>query len=280
VIDNVLITGSHGALARELLSMLGSSAFGLSRQELDIGDRRSVQSQVERLRPALIINCAAATDVDRSELEQDWAFKVNALGPLYLAEAARAAGARLVHMSTDYVFAGDKGAAYVESDPTGPLNFYGLAKLEGETNVLTALPEALVVRTAWIHSAAGNGFPARVIGWAKKYGRVSAPTDQVSSPTNAADLAEGILTLVEKGSVGIIHLAGAGCASRFQLAVETVRAAGLDAEVEPARAVDFVSPAPRPANTCLDCSEAARWGVTLPDWRDGLRRSVAAMMKL
>jgi dTDP-4-dehydrorhamnose reductase len=254
------------------LRVFGRGAAGCDLDDFDIADRPATLTEIARLRPRLLVNCAAATDVDRCELEHDYADRTNVLGPKHLAEAAAEVGARLVHVSTDFVFDGAKGAPYRETDAPQPLNYYGWSKLEGEQAVLAVLPAALIVRTSWLYGHGGDHFPGRVLGWAARGGPLRMVDDQIGSPTYADDLAVAIRALADQGAQGIFHLAGAGCASRLDWARETVTLAGLDVQVVPAKSSEFPLPAPRPANTCLDCSKAADLGVRLQPWRDGLAR--------
>jgi dTDP-4-dehydrorhamnose reductase len=252
----------------------GRETVGCDLDDFDIADGSATRTAVARLQPRLIVNCAAATDVDRCELDHEYADRANALGPKNLAQAAAEVGTRLVHVSTDFVFAGDRGRPYVETDTPGPVNHYGRSKLEGERGVLAAWSDALIVRTSWLYGHGGKHFPGNVIKWAAGGGPLRIVDDQMGSPTYAEDLAAGIRALTERGAVGIFHLGGTGCASRFEWAVETATEAGLGVQVFPASSSEFPLPAPRPTNTCLDCSKAAGLGVQLPPWRDGLARYI------
>lgn len=178
----------------------------------------------------------------------------------------------MIHVSTDFVFDGRECRPYRETDAPNPLNHYGLSKLEGERAVLTALPSALIVRTSWLYGRGTNHFPVKVLSWAAGRREIRVATDQFGSPTNTEDLARGIRRLIEAGAQGIFHLAGSGCASRYDLARETLARAGLDVKVVPASASEFSLSAPRPTNTCLDCGKAAGLAVELPPWRESLAR--------
>ncbi|OFW62082.1 MAG: dTDP-4-dehydrorhamnose reductase [Actinobacteria bacterium RBG_16_64_13] len=259
-------------LGRACLQAFGPDASGCGRGDFDIADRAGVLAHLSRLSPGLIVNCAAATDVDRCELDHGYADTANAVGASHVAEAAAILGARLVHISTDFVFGGREGRPYRETDEPSPLNYYGLSKLKGERAVLAALPSALVVRASWLYGDGPGHFPARVLSWASERSEIRMAADQFGSPTFAEDLARGIRALVATGVQGVFHLAGSGCASRYDVAWETLALAKLNVTVVPVSASEFPSPAPRPANTCLDCTKAAGLGVDLPPWRDGLAR--------
>jgi dTDP-4-dehydrorhamnose reductase len=177
-------------------------------------------------------------------------------------------------VSTDFVFSGDKGKPYEEDDPPDPLNYYGRSKLTGERSVSAEMPDAIIVRTSWLYGHGGTHFPGKVLEWASRGEALSIADDQAGSPTYADDLAQAFRTLVERNVSGIFHLGGSGCATRFEWAQEAIALAGLDVEMIPVPSSHFPSPAPRPANSCLDCSKAARLDVQLPPWREGLARYV------
>ena len=189
---SVLILGCRGMLGSACLRVFGVEAVGCDYAEFDIADREQVLAEVTRLHPDLIVNCAAATDVDRCEHNHDYADAANAVGPGFVAEAAATVGARLVHISTDFVFDGLKGGPYQETDTPDPLNHYGSSKLEGERAVLAALPNALIVRTSWLYGHGGAHFPAKVLAWAAGREEIRVADDQFGSPTHAADFAHGI----------------------------------------------------------------------------------------
>ncbi len=268
-----LVLGASGQLGRACAALWGDRALALAHSQVDISDRADVRAVIERIRPGLIVNCAAATDVDRCETDHDYADSANWHGPECLAELANEYGVRLAHVSTDFVFAGDKPSPYVETDTPGPVNYYGLSKLCGENAVLAAHPDALVIRTSWVFGDGVASFPRKVLKWAGRGEPLRVVTDHRGSPTYASDLAWGMSVLLDQDISGLVHLAGAGCASRFDIAVETLRMAGSPVVVAPAQASEFPLPAPRPAATCLDCSKAASFGVIMPTGRKVLRVS-------
>ncbi len=273
----VLVLGAKGMLGGACLRAFGPSAVGRDLEDFDLSVRADSLKAIKHLRPRVIVNCAAATDVDRCETDHDYADRGNSLAPKHAAEAAAEVGARLVHISTDYVFAGDKGEAYRETDYPEPLSYYGASKLAGERSVRLASPDALIVRTSWMYGHGGKHFPGSVLGWAAAGGPLSIVDDQIGSPTYADDLAAALKALVERSNAsGLFHLGGAGCASRLEWARETLALAALEVEVLPASSADFPLPAARPANSCLDCSKAAGLGVKLPPWRDGLARYLSS----
>jgi dTDP-4-dehydrorhamnose reductase len=247
--------------------------------QFDITDpaavKRRVSQFVDTLAPseqATLVNAAAYTNVERAEHEPDRAYLVNERGAALLARAARDASLGFVHVSTDFVFDGRKSGPYLEDDGPNPLSVYGLSKLAGEVAVAAENPDALIVRTAWVFGPAGVNFPTKILHAAKSRPSLSVVTDEIGSPTYTIDLATGIVGLVEAGATGLFHLVGAGSCSRFELAEEIVRLAGLDTPIERVTSDAFPTQAARPMNSVLDCSKAARLGVTMPDWHDALAR--------
>ncbi len=279
-----LVTGGGGMLGRAITGLLGPRAVSLAHADLDISDRQAVASALERVRLGMLINCAAANDVDRCETDHRYAEAANVEGPRILAEACGARRIGLVHVSTDYVFDGATSTRYGEDDAPNPVNYYGRSKLLGEEAVLAAAPDmpaSLIVRTAWVYGPGGpdtTNFPLKVLDWARRSGRLRIAGDQWSSPTYAPFLARGILELVAAGAQGVYHLAGEGCVSRLEFAQQVIAATGLEVTVEAARTADFPSPAPRPRRTCLDCPRAAALGVRLPVWKEGIRRYAGELL--
>jgi dTDP-4-dehydrorhamnose reductase len=246
-----------------------------------VTQRDQVEQAVAAAEPDLVINAAAFTAVDQAELEPEAARLVNAAAPGWMAVAARAAGARCVHISTDFVFDGASGAPYAPDAAANPLSTYGRTKRDGEIAALAADPGALVVRTAWVHSPHGNGFLQTMLRLMGQGATVRAVADQVGTPTYAAGLAEAIWSLAAAGAAGIHHFTDAGVATRYDHAVaiaEEGRAAGLftsEPQVVPIPAVQFPAPAERPAFSVLD--KSATWallGGPAPHWRANLRRCI------
>lgn len=282
-----LIAGAGGMLGSALqreLARGGCDWVAPKERSFDITDERIVAEVVRTFaasRPVgtegVLINAAAYTDVERAEDEPHVAYEVNERGARVLAHEARSCGLRFVHVSTDFVFDGEKSSPYAEDDVPNPLSAYGSSKLAGEHSVFAADPDALIVRTAWVFGENGTNFPLKVLARARERGELAVVTDELGSPTYTADLARGLIGLVETGERGLFHLAGAGACSRYDLAAETVACAGLeDVHIAPVFSASLVTKARRPKNSCLDCSKAARLGVTMPDWRDGLQRFVAS----
>jgi dTDP-4-dehydrorhamnose reductase len=277
-LTDVLVLGAKGMLGQACLRAFGETAVGRDLDDFDLSAHGTALKEIRRLRPRLVVNCAAATDVDRCETDHEYAYRGNTLTAKHTAEAAAAVGARLIHMSTDFVFAGDKAEPYRETDAPHPINQYGLSKLAGERAVQLAAPDALVVRTAWLYGHGGDHFPGKVLQWAERGGPLRIVDDQTGSPTYAEDLATALRRLsAHSNASGLFHLGGAGCATRFEWARETLVLAGVDVAVVPAPTSEFPLPAQRPPNSCLDCSKAAGARVELPPWRDGLARYVRTL---
>jgi dTDP-4-dehydrorhamnose reductase len=226
-----------------------------------------------------VINCAAFTNVDAAESEPATAQAVNAVGPGNLARACAAAGARLVHISTDYVFSGDVNRPYEISDECGPLSVYGRSKLDGELAVHAELPEAQVVRTSWVYTGgAGNDFVAAMRRLAATDRTVDMVADQTGSPTYAGDLVDALLHIAAGGiTAPVLHAANAGAASRFEQAQAVFSQLGADpARVRPVSTDAAVRPARRPVFSALGMAESARAGLTpLRPWRDALEAALA-----
>ncbi|HKF76388.1 MAG TPA: dTDP-4-dehydrorhamnose reductase [Candidatus Dormibacteraeota bacterium] len=263
-----LITGAAGQLGSDLRLLL-PEADARDRHQLSITDRDAVMAAVRGHR--LVLNCAAYNAVDAAEADPAPAFAVNAEGAANLAWACRRAGARLVHFSTNYVFDGTAGRPYAESDVPGPVGAYARSKLEGEQRVLAELPGALVVRSAGLFGAVGSAikggsFPERMVARARAGQPLRVVSDQHLNPTYTADLAAAVLELADRGEEGVVHLVAAGCCSYWDLTVEALRLAGVEADVEPADTAAVGAAAPRPRNGCLASERVA----PLRHWREGL----------
>ena len=271
-----LITGADGQLGRALRRLLDAAGvIACARASLDITDVRAVRAAVAEARPDVIINAAALTDTSLCEREPRLAHAVNALGAENVARGAAATGAKIVAISTNEVFAGDIDGAYLEDAYPHPLNEYATSKLEGERRVRAASPDALIIRTAWVYGD-GDNFVEKVLRAARTGTTLRFVTDEVATPTNADDLAQGILGLLAANAPGgIYHLTNEGEASRFDWASEIVRLAGVDAgAVEPVttdelRASGYHGPH-KPPRTVLANTRANALGVRLRPWQDAL----------
>lgn len=282
-----LVTGAGGQLGQCLVERLRACralVAAPARHELDVTDREAVRRAVLGAPggpPAVVVNAAAMTHVDRCEAEPEAAQRANARAPGWLAEASREAGAAFVQVSTDYVFDGTEQRPYREDDPTGPRSVYGRTKLEGEERARAAHPEALVVRTAWLFGP-GRNFVRTILEAAERARRGEGPPlrvvdDQRGSPTWAGHLADALLLLVERDARGIYHAANSGSATWWELARAAVDAWGHpELPIEKVTTAEFPRPAPRPAWSVLDLGKAERAGVRMPIWTEGLRAYLAS----
>lgn len=276
----VLVAGAGGQLGLDLVDAFADhDVVGLTRGELDITDEAAVATAVDALRPALVINAAAATDVDGCESDPLGAHRVNALGPWWLARACERSGATLVTFSTDYVFdgtapSGPGGAprGYVEGDPVAPLSVYGRTKAAGEQLVRETLPHHHIVRTAWVSGARGRNFVRTMLRLADEGRDVRVVDDQVGSPTFTRDLAEAVRTLAVSGRYGTLHLVNEGSCSWFELAAAVFALTGRTVDLGPQPSSAIERPAPRPSWSVLDTTHATALGLALPSWQDGLLR--------
>lgn len=274
----LLVTGAAGMLGHEVVAAatrLGHEVAAWDLVECDLTNAEATLDAVRRLGPRAAINCAAYTNVDGAEADEPAAERVNADAAGNLADACAAAGARLVHVSTDYVFDGTKTEPWVESDPVAPLGAYGRTKLHGEQQVAAALADHAIVRTAWLFGPHGPNFVSTMLGLAATRDEVSVVTDQVGSPTYAGHLARALVDLAERTDTGIFHGAGAGACSWYELTLEAFDAAGVDCRVLPTTSAQFVRPAPRPAYSVLGSERDHP--ITLPPWQEGVRAHLAAL---
>ena len=285
----IVLIGRNGQLGWELrqtLSALGE-VIALSRAELDLAVSDSIAKTLTALRPDLILNTSAYTEVDLAESQVELAMQVNANAPGVLAEVAHRLGAALVHYSTDYVFDGKGTRPYTENDPPNPVNVYGQSKYQGEQNIQQAGDAYLILRTSWVYSLRGNSFVNKVLGWARKNSTLKIVSDQVSSPTwaralaevTASALAENKAGLVEKVRErrGLYHLAGDGFTSRYEwakriLALDPNPTEQLVQSIEPVSSLEFPTPALRPLFTALDCALFEQtFGLQMPVWEKSLQ---------
>ena len=274
-----LITGAAGMLGRDLQEALeGRDVVALSRAELDITDTAAVASALAGV--DVVFNCAAYTAVDAAETDEQAAHLVNAVGPATLAEATAANDARLVQLSTDYVFQGTATSPYPEDEPRHPLNAYGRTKAGGEEAVLRLNPAGgYVVRTAWLYGEHGPNFPATMLRLGRERDSVQVVDDQVGQPTWTADLARQLVLLADSDApAGVYHGTNSGQASWFEFAQATFQEAGIDpAKVEPTDSSQFVRPAPRPAYSVLGHDAWSRAGLEpMRDWRAALHDAVSS----
>jgi dTDP-4-dehydrorhamnose reductase len=268
----ILVVGSKGMLGQELMALLGSAARGVDVGDIDITDLASVQRVLVTLKPRIVINAAAYTDVDGCETQTELALQVNGEGVAHLAMITKEIGAKLVQLSTDYVFDGRNPSAYQEDDAPAPLSVYGESKLAGEMNAKFN-PDYLIVRTQWLYGHAGKNFVETMLRLAGERSELAVVDDQIGSPTWTYDLSLAIKALIDKGCTGIYHAANSGTVSWNGFAREIFHQAGLAITVNPMSTEQLGRPAARPLHSTLDCSKlAADTGFVPQPWQEALKR--------
>lgn len=253
------------------LARRGADAVGVDVAEVDVTDAGRVNAVVARERPAAIVNCAAFTAVDECESHRELCFAVNAGGAENVAAAAARVGARVVHVSTDYVFDGAARVPYAEDAEPRPLSVYGESKLEGEKRVAAAAGRHVIVRTAWLFGVGGVNFVSRILTRAKDGETLAVVDDQFGSPTYAGHLAEALANLLDVEFGGVVHVAGAGVASWYDVAAEVLRITRIKVPLEALASGGLDLAAPRPPFSALDASLYARLtGRAMPPWQEGV----------
>ena len=267
----ILITGAAGMLGTDVVRAAHAAnheVVALARADLDVRRSYLVRRMLDRERPDAVINCAAWTDVDGAEADEEAATELNGRAAGIVAAAAADVGAAIVHPSTDYVFDGTARDPYLESHPTSPINAYGRSKLAGEYVVAEANPRHFVVRTSWLFGSAGRNFVETMLGLASAGGPVLVVRDQVGCPTYTGHLAEALVRLLDGESHGLHHIAGQGECSWFEFANEIFERAGVETRAMSCTSDEFPRPAPRPAYSVLRTER--EYGFELPPWQDGL----------
>ena len=280
----IIVTGASGQLGRELQALAGTfpalDFFFTDRDSLPIGDPGRVTAFFRETRPAFCINCAAYTAVDKAETEKDLAFAINGEAVGLLALACKGVGARLIHISTDYVFDGQSAIPLKESDPTGPINIYGASKLKGEQLALQHNEDTVIIRTSWVYSEFGNNFVKTMIRLMREKESIKVINDQIGSPTYAADLAAVILRIAsgEKFVPGIYHYSNEGQISWFDFALAIKELTSSSCSVDPISTSQYPTPAKRPHYSLLDKSLIkTTYGLAIPGWKERLAVCIARL---
>lgn len=275
----ILVTGSNGQLGSELKDLASQHAdfdfVFLTRAELPLNDNAVLAKAVAERQPDFVINCAAYTAVDKAESEREDAFQINATAVGVLAKAAADAGAKFVHVSTDYVFDGTRRAPLKEDDAVSPVNVYGESKLAGEEAALANNPCSVIIRTSWVYSYHGKNFVKTMLRLMAEKESISVVADQWGSPTYAADLAAAILQIVQSAQwqPGIYHFSNQGVITWFDFAKEIAAQTQSTCAVQPTTTANFPTPAKRPAYSVMDKSKIAeRYGIAMNDWKASLRQ--------
>lgn len=250
----------------------GDAVTGLSSRDADIRDSNRVQHAVRETRPEWVVLAAAYADVDGCEGNPELAFAVNRDGAVNVATAAKQTGARLVFLSSDYVFDGEKTAPYEIADARNPQSVYGRTKAEAEIKLLELMPECCVARTSWLFGTGGKCFPDTILKLAASRPALDVVNDQRGCPTYAVDLARAIIQLCRKEARGVVHVTNAGDCTWFEFAQEIVRRAGLATTVRPVSSQQMARPAPRPTYSVLSPARLHILGIEMPSWHEALQR--------
>jgi len=267
----IVVAGARGMLGQDLMEMYGDEARAVYHDQMEITDPVSVERTLKTLRPKVVINSVAYTDVDGCESDTERAFAVNGEGVRNLALATREIGAKLVQVSTDYVFDGSKGVPWLEDDPVNPLSVYGRSKLLGEENARLN-PDHLIVRTQWLFGLHGRNFVETMLRLGGERDQLAVVDDQVGSPTWTVDLCLALRALIEKDRRGTYHAANAGSCSWRGFAEAIFRESGMNTVVNPITTVELGRPAPRPLYSVLDCSRLERdTGFAPQGWCEALK---------
>jgi dTDP-4-dehydrorhamnose reductase len=280
--QKILVTGANGQLGSEVRALAAACASPLELvftdvAELDITNPDAVRAFFEKTSPSFVVNCAAYTAVDKAETEKEFAEAINHLAVANLAKASAAAGAYLIHISTDYVFDGEKNTPYREDDATCPRSAYGLTKVRGE-NAALGYANSLVIRTGWLYSKFGSNFVKTMLRLGAEKPQLGVVFDQVGTPTNAADLARCILGIIGKVAArekefegGVFHFSNEGVCSWYDFAVQIMKLGKRPCKALPIESSAYPTPAPRPSYSVL-CKEKIKraYGVEIPHWADSL----------
>lgn len=277
---HILITGANGQLGNEMRVLSNEhprhTYFFTDVAELDITDKQAVCRFVADNRIDLIVNCAAYTNVDRAEEEEPAAYLINAVAVQNLALS----GAKIIHVSTDYVFSGKDSVPYREDMPVAPQTAYGRTKYAGERLLLEACPDAVILRTAWLYSSFGNNFVKTMLRLGRERDSLNVVFDQIGTPTYAADLAAAVFLMIESEHwyPGIYHFTDEGVCSWYDFTKEIHRQAGIQCNVQPILSDEYPAKTPRPHYSVLDKTKIKRtFGIRLPHWTDSLTRCLALL---
>lgn len=278
----IAVTGKRGQVVTALIErgqQAGVEIIAVGRPELDLSDPASIRRILSELKPDAIVSAAAYTAVDKAESEAELAFAVNAKGPQTLAEVAAELNIPLIHLSTDYVFPGDKQGVYLETDATGPVSVYGQSKLAGEEAIVAATPDHAILRTAWVYSPFGTNFVKTMLRLAENHDALNVVADQHGTPTSALDIADAVIAIAGRLSTdadpklrGTFHLTGSGEATWADFAEEIFARLkaknGKTITVGRISTEQYPTPAKRPANSRLSNDKLANiYGIVLPDWK-------------
>ncbi len=271
----ILVTGAKGQLGQELQRVLqAEEVIATDQPEYALTDP-TLGEKIAAQRPALVIHAAAYTDVDGCERNPDMAVQINAIGTRYVAEGAAKAGAKLLYLSTDYVFDGQKTVPYTERDPVNPLSVYGRSKLAGEEEALKSCRKTLVLRTSWLYGVHGKNFVKTILSLAVTQPEIRVVDDQRGSPTYARHLAHVIARLIRSDVTGVMHAGGEGECSRYKFARAILQEAGRECRIVPISTAESTRLARRPPYSALATALLHQYGLSLPPWREGVKQFLA-----
>ena len=286
----ILVTGANGMLAKEVKERFqkGNEIIATDVAELDITNEKMVNEVIAEIKPDYIINCAAYTAVDKAEENYELADKINGDGPKNLAKSAKAVGAKLVHISTDYVFGGDLDVSkdYDEDDEKEPVTVYGKTKLHGEQGIEENMDEYYIFRTAWLYGVGGNNFVKTMTKLGSTRDEINVVSDQHGSPTYAKDLTEIIYQAIDKKiPYGVYNATNEGYTTWYDFTKEILAEQGISCKVNPVTTEEYiemmkVTQAKRPYNSQMSKEKLKKYGINVPDWKDGLKRYLAEAKKL
>lgn len=269
----VFITGAGGQLGKELektFRAAGHQVFPFTREQLDITNRQEIMNQMQLTSPDIVINAAAYTNVDQCEIEAEKAFLVNGLGPYYLAIEAKKINASFFHVSTDYIFSGEKASPYNEHEDSHPKTIYGKSKRLGEELILRTYKNSSIIRTSWLYGQKGKNFVKTILNLSSKKTELKVVNDQIGSPTYAKDLAEAILKLINI-PFGIYHVTNSGSCSWYDFAKEIVMVSRKATIVNPITTAEYSFKTPRPNYSVLSHTELNKAGIKMRHWKEALR---------
>ena len=283
----ILVIGAKGMLGRDLMNILqaslsGDEMIGWDIEEIDIRKEEDSVAKIEKLRPDVVVHLAAYTDVDGCESDKEKAFAVNAEGTRHVARAASACHARMVYLSTDYVFDGNKREPYSEGDAPHPLNVYGHSKLKGEQYVQERVEDFLIIRTQWLYGSFGKNFVDSILRQAGEKKTLSIVDDQTGSPTYTIDLAKAISALVRSKARGIFHVANSDLCTWYTFGRTILNLSGVDqVRIIPISSKELGRPATRPSYSVLDCRKLKQEaGLTMRPWSEALKDYLSAGRRL
>lgn len=272
----VLVTGAHGQLGHDVVEILEKneiSCLGIDKDTIDITNEEQIKKTIIDYNPEVVIHCAAYTAVDKAEDEQELCYAVNVLGTRYIAKACKKIEAKMVYISTDYVFDGEGEKPFEVTDKPNPINYYGLTKYEGELEVQKILEKYFIVRISWLFGSHGNNFVKTMLRLAKEKDEISVVADQFGSPTYTYDVAELLLEMIKTDKYGIYHATNEGYCSWYEFAVEIFKQAGMNVGVRPISSDYYPTRARRPRNSRLGQGNTEKTHFPkIPSWKRSLKK--------